>query len=208
MPSSCPKCHRVLEEDEICCALVHYAWRCTRCYKLTTVLAIPFGKCFLCGGDVEVLGERDLGDSMRFQAVRDAVSFELNSFHFFRLARERARTPEQGIVLEHLYEEGLEHLHRLEEKYHAHLDPEMAERASDEEILDSDWAFRGMRVGEDSAVEELYRLALEIERRARDHFRGLAGRFALGLENELCRELAAEEDEHIAMLETELEQIA
>jgi rubrerythrin len=28
-----------------------------------------------------------------------------------------------------------------------------------------------------------------------------------GLERELCEELAAEEDEHVAMLETELEQI-
>ncbi len=205
MPSSCPKCHRVLEEDEICCALVHYAWRCTRCYKLTTGFAIPFGKCFLCGGDLEVIGERDLGDAMRFQAVRDAVSFELNSFHFFRLAREHTRTPEQGMVLEHLYEEDLEHLHDLEEKYHARVDPELA---SDEESLSSDWPFRGIRIDELSGIADVYRSALEIERRARDHFRDLADQFTQGLENELCRELAAEEEEHIAMLETELEQLA
>jgi len=29
-----------------------------------------------------------------------------------------------------------------------------------------------------------------------------------GLERELCEELAAEEEEHVAMLETELEQIS
>jgi rubrerythrin len=50
-------------------------------------------------------------------------------------------------------------------------------------------------------------VALETEQRARDHFRRLASQFPVGLENELCREVAAEEDEHLAMLQTELEQL-
>ncbi len=50
MPSTCPKCRAVLEEDEICCAQVRYTWRCKSCFKLTSGLAIPYGKCFLCGG--------------------------------------------------------------------------------------------------------------------------------------------------------------
>ena len=73
MPSSCPKCHRVLDEDEICCAQVRYSWRCKSCFKLTSGFAIPYGKCFLCGGDLEVVANRDLGDSMQFRAIRDAV---------------------------------------------------------------------------------------------------------------------------------------
>ena len=117
MPSSCPKCHRVLEEDEICCAQVRYTWRCKSCFKLTSGLAVPYGKCFLCGGELEVIQGRDLGDSMRFRAIREAVQFELNSFHFYKLARDRARTPEQKAVLERLYEAELDHLHELEEKY-------------------------------------------------------------------------------------------
>ena len=90
MPSTCPKCRAVIEEDEICCAQVRYTWRCKSCFKLTSGLAIPYGKCFLCGGELEVIPGRDLGDSMRFQAIRDAVQFELNSFHFYKLARDRA----------------------------------------------------------------------------------------------------------------------
>ena len=43
---------------------------------------------------------------------------------------------------------------------------------------------------------------------ARDHFRGLASECPAGRENELCRESAAEEDGHLAMWETELEQRA
>jgi len=162
----------------------------------------------MCGGKLEVIGDRDLGDCMRFDAIHDAVQFELNSFHFYKLARERATTPEQCMVLEHFYESGLDHLHELEEKYHAHLDREMVELASDEAKLLSDWPFRGIRVKEDSMIVDLYEVALETERRARDHFLRLASQFPAGLENELCKEAAAEEDEHIAMLETELEQLA
>jgi hypothetical protein len=55
MPSSCPKCRRVIEEDEICCAQVRYTWRCKSCFKLTSGFAVPYGKCFLCGGELEVL---------------------------------------------------------------------------------------------------------------------------------------------------------
>ena len=207
MPSSCPKCRRVLEEDEICCDQVRYSWRCRSCFKLTSGLAIPYGKCFLCGGDLELIPTRDLGDSMRFQAIRDAVQFELDSFHFYKLARDKARTPEQRAVLERLFEAELDHLHELEEKYHAHLDREVVELSSDESALLDNWLFRGINVTEESGIAGLYQAALEMERRTRDHFHKLAAGLPDGLEKDLCGELAAEEEEHVAMLETELEQL-
>jgi rubrerythrin len=208
MPSSCPKCRRVLEEDEICCAQVRYTWRCKSCFKLTSGFAIPYGKCFLCGGDLETIENRELGDTMRFQAIRDAVQFELNSFHFYKLARDKAQTSDQRAVLERLYEAELDHLHELEEKYHAHLDREVVELSQDEQLLLSNWLFRDIHVGGDCGVRELYQAALEMERRTRDHFRKLASGLPPGLEKELCGELAAEEDEHVALLEGELEQIS
>jgi rubrerythrin len=208
MPSSCPKCRRVLEEDEICCAQVRYTWRCKSCFKLSSGFAVPYGKCFMCGGDLELIENRELGDTMRFQAIRDAVQFELNSFHFYKLAREKAQTSDQRAVLERLYEAELDHLHELEEKYHAHLDREVVELSQDEQLLLSNWLFRDIHVGGDSGVRELYQAALEMERRTRDHFRKLASGLPPGLEKELCGELAAEEDEHVALLEGELEQIS
>ncbi len=197
----------MLEEDEICCAQVRYTWRCKSCFKLTSGFAVPYGKCFMCGGELEIIQDRDLGDTMRFRAIRDAVQFELDSFHFYKLARDRARTPEQRAVLERLYEAELDHLHELEEKYHAHLDREVVELSSDEQHLLSSWLFRDIRLGENSAIGDLYQAALEMERRTRDHFRALARDLPAGLERDLCEELAAEEEEHVAMLETELEQI-
>ena len=207
MPSACPKCHRVMEEDEICCAQVRYTWRCKSCFKLSTGFAVPYGKCFMCGGELEVIPGRDLGDSMRFRAIRDAVQFELNSFHFYKLARDKAGNPEQRAVLERLYEAELDHLHELEEKYHAHLDREVVELSADEQALLSNWLFRGIRITEQSGVTDLYQVALEMERRTRDHFRKLSRDLPAGLEKELCEELAAEEEEHVALLEGELEQI-
>ena len=47
-----------------------------------------------------------------------------------------------------------------------------------------------------------------MERRTRDHFQRLSAELPPGLEKELCLELAAEEEEHVAMLETELEQLS
>jgi len=196
-----------LEEDEICCAQVRYTWRCKSCFKLSSGFAVPYGKCFLCGGELELIEGRDLGDSMRFQAIRDAVQFELNSFHFYKLARDRAQTPEQKAVLERLYEAELDHLHELEEKYHAHLDRETVELSADQEKLLSNWLFRGIQVNDKSGVTDLYRAALEMERRTRDHFQRLARELPSGLEKELCAELAAEEEEHVALLEGELEQV-
>src|SRR5579863_9410181 len=185
MPSSCPKCRRVLEEDEICCAQVRYTWRCRSCFKLTSGFAVPYGKCFMCGGDLELIPSRELGDSMRFQAIRDAVQFELNSFHFYKMARDKACRPEHRAVLERLYEAELDHLHELEEKYHAHLDREVVELSSDEELLLSNWLFRGIQLGAASGIADLYRAALEMERRTRDHFHKLANDLPSGLERDL-----------------------
>jgi len=154
-----------------------------------------------------VIQGRELGDSMRFRAIRDAVQFELDSFHFYKLARERARTPEQKAVLERLYEAELDHLHELEEKYHAHLDRETVELSRDQEKLLANWLFRGIQMDAGSGIADLYQAALEMERRTRDHFQQLARQLPPGLEKDLCGELAAEEEEHVALLEGELEQL-
>jgi len=207
MPSTCPKCRSVVEDDEICCAQVRYTWRCKSCFKLTSGIAVPYGKCFMCGGDLEVIPDRDLGDSMRFQAIRDAIQFELNSFHFYKLARDRAKTPDQRATLERLYEAELDHLHELEEKYHAHLDRSVVELSADESKLLDNWLFQGLRVSEDAAIKDLYQIALEMEQRTRDHFRSLARSLPAGLEKELCEELAAEEDEHVELLLGEIGQL-
>ena len=53
MPSTCPKCHEVVAEDVICCADLEYRWKCRSCSKVCQGMAVPYGKCFLCGGNLE-----------------------------------------------------------------------------------------------------------------------------------------------------------
>lgn len=207
MPSSCPKCHRVLDEDEICCAQIRYTWKCTGCHKLSTGFALPYGKCHLCGGKLTVVESRELGDPMRLRAIHDAVQFELNSFYFYKLALDRASTPQHRQLFEQLYEAELDHLHDLEEKYHAHLDRESLDLSPTAEKLLADSLFQGLELPGAAPFAELYHAALEMEHRTRDHFLNFAAQLPEGLEKELCLELASEEDEHIAMLETELEQL-
>src|ERR1035441_10566106 len=49
-------------------------------------------------------------------------------------------------VLERLYEAELDHLHELEEKYHAHLDREVVELSANHQNLLSNWLFKGIEV--------------------------------------------------------------
>jgi len=207
MPSFCPKCHKVLDEDEICCAQVRYTWRCKSCHKLTVGIALPYGRCFLCGGAVEVVEDRNLGDPMELRAIREALQFELNAFHFYRMARERIQNPQNRIILEQLYENEVDHLHELEEKYHAHLDPSVINLDPGAEKLLSDWLFRDIVFTDETAASRIYEMAIEMERRTRDHFHKMAAEAAEGSpEREIYLELAAEEEEHVALLEAEMEQ--
>lgn len=148
---------------------------------------------------------RELGDSMRFRAIREAVQFELNSFHFYKLACDRAADPLRRQVLERLLEAELDHLHELEEKYHAHLERAAIDLTPDAQKLLSGWLFRDLPA--DGDIRGLYQAALAMEQRTRDHFRESASALPDGLDKELYLELASEEEEHIAMLETEIEQL-
>jgi hypothetical protein len=92
---------------------------------------------------------RESGDPMRLRTIRDAVQFELNAFYFYKLARERAADPQHRLVLERLYEAELDHLHELNERYHAHLDASVTEMSPDSEKPLSDWLFRDLPVSDD-----------------------------------------------------------
>ena len=100
MTSSCPKCHQTVANDIVCCADLAYTWKCTLCYKISTGFAIPYGKCFLCGGRLEVIKGHEFDDAMKVKPIRDAVQFELNSYHFYRVALTKISDPAMSAVLE------------------------------------------------------------------------------------------------------------
>ncbi len=207
MPSTCPKCRQVVAEDIVCCADLRYTWKCTSCHKLSTGFALPFGRCFLCGGTLQVVEGREIEDPMRVRPIRDAVQFELNTYHFYRLAMARATDPTLKAIFEQLFLHEKDHLHALQEKYHTHMDDTVLNLRPDADALLSDELFAGIDLADPRLGPlGLYDKAIEIERRNRDYFKSMAAALPPGPEREICLELGAEEDEHMAILETEREQ--
>jgi rubrerythrin len=207
MSSTCPKCREVVPEDLVCCADLVYTWRCASCHKVTSGFAAPYGKCYMCGGDLVIVKGRELDDPMRVRPIRDAVQFELNSYHFYRLALQKVREPTLRAVLEQLYQHEVDHLHLLQDRYHTHLEDGVLDLRPDADALLSDQLFHGLDLTDSlSGPLGLYDKAIAMERRTRDHFRALSQELPEGAEKEICLELAAEEEEHVALLDSEREQ--
>ncbi len=207
MPSTCPKCHEVVADDDVCCADLVYTWKCTSCHKVSTGFAVPYGRCFLCGGKLEVTKGTEFDDPMTVAPIRQAVQFELNTYHFYRLALLRAEDPTLKAIFEQLYQHEVDHLHLLQERYHTHLNEEVLNLRPDADTLLADSLFAGIDFTDPKlAPVGLYDKAIEMERRTRDYFRDLAKNLPPGKVKDVCKELAAEEEEHVAMLETEREQ--
>jgi glutamate synthase (NADPH/NADH) small chain len=209
MPSKCPKCHQIVENEIVCCAEVRYTWKCKACGKLSTGFVVPYGRCFLCGGENEVVKGHGENDPAQVAVVREAMQFELDMFHFYRLAMKQTGDEELRGVLEELYHKEEDHLSELENKYHVHLDASLRDSGESSDKLLSKWIFEGIDLSDaEKHVLALYDRAIEMERRTRDHFKMRAAAMPPGAEKELFRELAAEEEDHVAVLETERSQFA
>jgi rubrerythrin len=207
MGSSCPKCHQDVEEDVICCAELKHTWKCRKCGKRSTGFVVPYGRCFLCGGENVVVEPYASVDVKTARVVEDAVQFEVNMYQFYRLGRERASAPDVRAVFEQLYLKEQDHLQEFEKKYHIHLENEVLEMPANAERLLAAKIFMGIDFDDITGqVQPLYERALQLEKRTRDHFARRARELPEGTEKEICRELAAEEEEHVSMLETELQQ--
>lgn len=206
MPSTCPRCREVVAEDVVCCADLQYTWKCTSCHKVCEGFAIPYGKCFLCGGTLKVIEGYDLEDPLRVRPIRDAVQFELNSYHFYRLAHSKVKDKALRSIFQELFQHEIDHMHLLQSRYHVHLDDRVLNLRPDEDQLLADALFEGIDLTDPSlGAAGLYQKAIEMERRTLDHFKSLSRLLPEGPEQEICLELAAEEEEHVAILEAEHE---
>jgi rubrerythrin len=209
MPSTCPKCHQTVEEDYVCCADVSYTWKCTQCRKLSQGFVIPFGRCENCGGTLEVVEEYAFQDAARLKPIRQALQAEMNAYTFYSMAAREATDPDVRTLFSSLSEMEWEHLQSLADKYHAHLEmkpgpaPHPKIRQIILEKIDEAPSLEAGSPAQDRLLA-LYERAIEMERRARAFFLQQVEGLGEGLEREIYRELAAEEDEHIALLESGL----
>src|SRR5512136_2767201 len=118
MASTCPECHQVIDDDSVCCADVRYTWKCKSCGKLSTGFVVPYGRCFLCGGENEVVEGYSGARSDQTAIVQEAVQYEIDMYQFYRLGIQRTCDAVLRAVLEELYHKEEDHLNELEQKYH------------------------------------------------------------------------------------------
>jgi len=192
----CPKCHRPLEEegeDYICCAGETLEWRCAACGKLSEGFAFPHGACPLCGGKLERLSPAPAEDLSGHEAVRTAFEIELSGQAFYLCATALTDDPELVELFRRLAAMEGEHLTQLTRRYHVEID------------LD---ASAPPGLSPDISAEDpisLFRHAIAFEERTATFFAKNAERAdASPVERRLYRELAAEEEEHVALLRTAL----
>jgi len=197
---SCPKCHRPVEGDEpyICCANIELRWRCRDCGKVSEGFAFPYGMCPHCKGRLEMLDRGPIEDDKGLDAIRAAFEIELGGQAFYRRAAKDVGDPALRELFGRFAEMEEEHMHTLSKRYHA----DMPEPAEDFQI-DRAAIFAGIdRKPEDPA--NLFRIAIAFEERAVKFFSEQGARAPEGsVEQELYKELAAEEREHVALLTTE-----
>ena len=207
MASKCPKCDRVLEEDTVCCADVVYKWKCSQCGKLSQGFVVPYGRCYLCGGKNEVVQDTTVERPASIELIRDAVQLEVDMYHFYRLATAKVGEGERREVLEDLYAREKEHFAELKTKYHLELDEQvLAPSAESEQAIEQE-LFAGVSIEAADGLRQIYEKALELEQRTYKFFLDKAQSLPEGPERELCRELAAEEEEHVSIIETELQHL-
>jgi glutamate synthase (NADPH/NADH) small chain len=207
MASTCPKCHQTIENDAVCCADIKYTWKCKSCGKLSTGFVVPYGRCYLCGGENEVTTAYSGAQPDLIAVVQEAVQYELEMYNFYRIALERTTDKVLSAVLEELYHKEEDHIAELEEKYHLHLDQDVRTLADQKERIAADWIFAGIDFRDaEGHIAQVYDKAIAMERRTRDRFLIHANALPPGPHREVFRELAAEEEDHVSILETEREQ--
>ena len=203
----CPRCRRPLTEEGeyVCCGGDLLMWQCTECAKVYEGFAFPYGMCPACGGELEVTqGAADVADAETHRAIRQAFEIEYGAVSFYGSQAAACSDPALAELFQRLAGMEREHAELLERRYHVSGGvPDTESAASAARIA--------LRTGHEEAVEDeisLLRLAIHLEQRALRFF--AAERDKLPADSparDLYRELEAEEEEHVAMLSTELRRL-
>lgn len=197
----CPKCQQPLDSEEsyICCAGATLQWRCQSCAKVSEGFAFPYGMCPHCGGRLETLSCGAVKAEAGLDAIRAAFQIELGGQAFYDRAAARVTDPTLKALFGRFSAMEREHMDTLSRRYHVSMP-------------DSSTGFRvdvaAINAGVEGHIDDpgtLFRAAITFEKRAVNFFTERARTVAAGSpEQQLYRELAAEEVEHVALLETEL----
>ena len=199
----CPKCHQVLadgEEQYICCANASLQWRCTQCAKVSEGFAFPYGLCPHCGGKLKVLDARRIDEAAALEGIRMAFEIELGGRAFYQRAAADSSEPALRTLFGRFALMEGEHMETLSLRYHADVPPPSTAFKVELAAI-----FAGIE-NRPQDPANLFRIAIGLEKRAAEFFTERSGQAAPGsAEQQLYRELAAEEREHADILATEYE---
>jgi glutamate synthase (NADPH/NADH) small chain len=173
-------------------------WRCTACAKVSEGFAFPYGQCPYCGGTLEVHEPRRVELAQAVDAIRKAFEIELGGQAFYRRAAEETTDPDLRKLFASFAEMEKEHMDTLCRRYHVDV-PAPSESFRIERAA----IYAGIDHHPDDPAN-LFRIAIAFEQRAVDFFAGHADDCTPGsVEQQLYKELAAEEREHVELLSTE-----
>ncbi len=196
----CPKCHKPLEEEGevyICCGTAPVEWRCSGCQKVSEGFAFPYGGCPACGAALELIDPQLIDDAGAMEGLRRAFEIELGGHAFYSRAAVTAADPDMRTLFERLAAMETEHMAVLARRYHADVPAPSADFQVERAAI-----FAGIdhRPGD---PDNLFRIAVACEEKAVAYFAGQGEAAPAGsAEQQLYRELAAEEREHIDLLAT------
>jgi NADPH-dependent glutamate synthase beta subunit-like oxidoreductase/rubrerythrin len=198
----CPKCRQPIEGDEeyICCATATLSWRCDDCGKVSDGFAFPYGMCPACGGKLTQLGDRKVEGAAAMDAIRIAFEIELGGMAFYSRAAKESTDPVLRDLFGRFAAMERQHMETLSRRYHAEVPA-----PSPDFKVDRAAVYAGIpNKPEDPA--NLFRIAIAFEERAVKFFDDRVKQTAGGsAEQQLYKELAAEEREHVDLLTTEFE---
>ncbi len=201
----CARCGRALDDqgDYLCCAGAPLSWSCQGCGKRSEGFAFPFGLCPACGSASLVLDDSAPAapeDAAAVEAVRQAFAIELGGESFYRHGAQETTDPQVKELFQQLAAMEREHTDTLARRYH--LDPPTVDPPRLEAVA---LYANGPAEAATGDPEALLRLAIQLETRARDWFQERCSSLVEGTPAwTLYRELQAEEEEHVTLIETEL----
>lgn len=198
----CPKCHRPLDEENeeayVCCATAQLEWSCHACGKVSEGFAFPYGMCPACGGKLHLRTALTVTEDAELEAIRIAFEIELGGRAFYTRAAIETHDPELRVLFHKFAAMEAEHLATLARRYHV-----APPQVPDDFLIAHAAIYAGLESHSEDPIN-LFRIACAFEERAA-HFFSDRIESAPANAAQLYLELAAEEREHIAILNTELE---
>jgi acyl-coenzyme A synthetase/AMP-(fatty) acid ligase/rubrerythrin len=184
----------------ICGAHARLHWRCTQCAALRAGFAFAYGRCPKCGGKLEALDTWRGDQAAALDGIRMAFEIELGGRAFYqRAAADSADPTLRALFGRFALMEG-EHMETLARRYHLDIPEPTPEFRIELAAVFADVPSRPRD------PDNLFRIAIALERRAAAFFAERAGFAAAGsAEQRLFRELAEEEAEHAQTLQHEFE---